>query len=106
MEDRPAAEQICHYRMETLIAHDNTRPGRSDTVVSTLNSDRDNKIIICTADKYRQEAVLSTLPLICNIKLSKDDEQSGCLQDKNQVPQVSPAWSCSTCGLASVKANS
>lgn len=29
---------------------DNTRLGRSDTIVSTLNSDRDNKIIICTAD--------------------------------------------------------
>lgn len=36
--------------MVNTIIRDSTRLCRSDTIVSTLNSDRDNKIIICTAD--------------------------------------------------------
>lgn len=79
---RSTCNRICFSlpNVNTVIRH-NTRLCRSDTIVSTLISDRDNKIIICTAVKSTQQAViLSTLPFICNIKLSKNDEyrsQSG-----------------------------
>lgn len=72
----------------------NTRQCRSGTIVSTLHSDRDNKIhhMHCSY-KHSQQPFCQHYLLFATLGRAR------------MTSKVSPAWSCSTCGLASVLAN-